>query len=225
MGSMKSPENVDVLIVEDEPLFRQMLEVALGADSQLKIAGSFATAEEVLERLDDLKFDIALLDIQLPGEISGHQLGFKLKSRLPDVGIVLLSSYLEPAYIHSLQRRRQVGWSYLLKSSNIDIATLRRAVKGAARGEIVIDPEILRQLRVRPKSVLTNLTNRELETLALIAEGYSNRAIAERLVVTLKSAENLVSRIFQKLEIETSNVHIQPRVAAVLRYLEETRSK
>ena len=72
---------------------------------------------------------------------------------------------------------------------------------------------------------MTNLTNRELETLALIAEGYSNRAIAERLVVTLKSAENLVSRIFQKLEIETSNVQIQPRVAAVLRYLEETRFK
>lgn len=218
-------QSVKVLIVEDEPLFRQMLEVALGADSQLQIAASFAKAEDVLACVDDLVFDIALLDIQLPGEISGYELGFKLRSRWPDVGIVLLSSYLEPAFIHSLQRRRQIGWSYLLKSSNIDIATLRRAVKGAAKGEIVIDPEILRELQVRPKSVLTKLTSRELETLSLIAEGYSNRAIAERLVVTLKSAENMVSRVFQKLDIDTASAQIQPRVAAVLRYLEETRSK
>lgn len=218
-------QRVKVLIVEDEPLFRQMLEVALGADSQLQIAASFAKAEDVLACVDDLVFDIALLDIQLPGEISGYELGFKLRSRWPDVGIVLLSSYLEPAFIHSLQRRRQIGWSYLLKSSNIDIATLRRAVKGAAKGEIVIDPEILRELQVRPKSVLTKLTSRELETLSLIAEGYSNRAIAERLVVTLKSAENMVSRVFQKLDIDTASAQIQPRVAAVLRYLEETRSK
>lgn len=218
-------EHVRVLIVEDEPLFRQMLEVALGADSELEIVASFALAEEVLERLDRLAFDIALLDIHLPGEISGHQLGFKLRNLRPEVGIVLLSSYLEPAFLHSLQRRRQVGWSYLLKSSNIDIETLRRAVKGAARGEIVIDPEILQRLQVRPKSVLTTLTNRELETLSLIAEGYSNRAIADRLVITLKSTENMVSRIFQKLEIDASDAHIQPRVAAVLRYLEETRSK
>lgn len=218
-------DSVKVLIVEDEPLFRQMLEVALAADPQLEIVGSYATAEEVLERVDDLSFDIALLDIQLPGEISGHQLGFKLRTWRPNVGIVLLSSYLEPAFIHSLQRHGQVGWSYLLKSSNIDLSTLRRAVKGTARGEIVIDPEILRELHVRPKSALTKLTPREFETLSLIAEGYTNRAIAERLVVTLKSAENLVSRIFHKLGIETSNGQIQPRVAAVLRYLEETRIK
>lgn len=217
-------QSLRVLIVEDEPLYRQMLEMALGADPELQIVGTFSNAEDVLARLDDLNVDVASLDIQLPGGMSGHELGFKLRRRWPDVGIVLLTSYLEPAFIHSLQRRRQTGWSYLLKCSNIDIGTLCRAVKGAAQGEIVIDPEILRELQLRPRSVLTKLSSRELETLKLIAEGYSNRAIAERLVVTLKSAENMVSRIFQKLGIEASNVNVQPRVAAVLRYLQETRT-
>lgn len=215
--------SVKVLIVEDEPLFREMLEVTLNVDPELEVAGAFTSAEEVLSLLDDLHFDVATLDIQLPGSVNGYELGFKLRKIRPGIGIVLLSSYLEPAFLHSLRRRRQIGWSYLLKNANIGIATLRRAVKGAARGEIVIDPQIVEALHVRPESALSRLTSRELETLGLIAEGYSNGAIAERLVVTVKSVENMVNRIFHKLEIDGSNAEIQPRVAAVLRYLQETR--
>jgi len=216
---------VRVLVVEDEPLYRQMLEVILAEDPELSVTAAYSRAEDVLVNLDKLSFDVAMLDIQLAGRLQGHELGFALRRVWPDLGIVLLSNYMEPSFIHALRRHALSGWSYLIKHADIDIETLRRAVKGAARGEIVIDPRIVAAVEKRPRSSLACLTERELQVLQLMAEGWSNGAIAAALNLGLKSVENLINRIFNKLDIQRSGGGLQPRVVAVLRYLEEVRMR
>lgn len=214
---------LNVLVVEDEPLFRQLLGLALQEDPALRVCGSFSNGEEVLEKLDRLHFDVATLDIQLAGKLSGHDLGLILRQQRPHVGVVLLSNYMEPAFIYALRQHARTGWSYLLKHADIDIDTVRRAVKGAARGEIVIDPMVVAAMEMRPDSGLSRLTARELDVLRLMAEGYTNAAIAGQLHLTVKSVENVINRLFHKLDIDRCGSTLQPRVVAVLRYLEEVR--
>lgn len=215
---------VKVLIVEDEPLFREMLTITLSGDEDIQIVASYSNAADVLADLDTLSFDVAVLDIQIEGDMNGHELGIQLRRLRPDVGIVLLSNFLEFAFVNALRRRRMSGWSYLLKDSVTDVATLRRAVKGTANGEIVLDSRITAHLHARKASRVAELTDREREILALIAEGYNNRAIAERVNITPKSVENVINRVFNKMEIE-SDGDLQPRVAAVITYLQETRAR
>jgi len=215
---------VSVVVVEDEPLFREMLAIALSTDPEIRIAGSFSNAADVLAAANALSFDVAILDIQLEGHMNGHELGMELRRLRPAVGIVLLSNYLEFAFIKALRRRRMSGWSYLLKDSATDVATLVRAVKGTAQGDIVLDSHITAHLEARKESRLAALTDREREILRLIAQGYNNRAIAERVNITTKSVENTINRVFHKMGIDSSG-DLQPRVVAVLAYLAETRAR
>lgn len=201
-----------------------MLIIALSTDPEIHIVASHSNGARVLVQLDALSFDAAILDIQLEGSMSGLELGMELRRLRPDVGIVLLSSYLEFAFLNALRRRRLAGWSYLLKDSVADVATLRRAVKGAVNGDIVLDPRITDHLEARKQSRVAELTEREREILGLIAQGYNNRAIAERVHITQKSVENIINRIFHKMGVD-SDGELQPRVAAVLAYLRESRAR
>ena len=213
---------VKVLVVEDEPLFRDMLAITLSTDPEIETVASYANAADVLANLGKLAFDVAILDIQIEGDTNGLELGMQLRRLRPKVGIVLLSNFLEFAFINALRRRRMSGWSYLLKDAVTDVATLQRAVKGAASGQIVLDPRVTAHLEARKESLVAALTDREREVLSLIAEGYNNRAIAEKVNITLKSVENTINRVFQKMCVD-SHGDLQPRVAAVLAYLRETR--
>lgn len=213
---------VRVLVVEDEPLFRELLVLALSRDVEIKVVGAFANAADALNSLGKLQFDVATLDIQLPGDLNGLELGFELRRLRPHVGIVLLSNYLEYAFINALRRRSMTGWSYLLKDSVADVATVLRAVKGAASGEIVLDARIAERLEGRRGGLLAELTDREREILALIAQGYNNRTIAEKINITVKSVENVINSVFHKMGVDAAP-DLQPRVAAVLMYLRETR--
>ncbi|MBO8142041.1 MAG: response regulator transcription factor [Firmicutes bacterium] len=215
---------VKVLVVEDEHLFREMLAITLSTDPEIQIVASYSNAADVLADLDTLSFNVAILDIQLGGEMNGHELGMQLRRLRPEVGIVLLSNFLEFAFLNALRRRRMSGWSYLLKDSVTDVATLQRAVKGTARGDIVLDSRVTAHLQARRESRVAALTEREREILSLIAEGYNNRAIADKVNITTKSVENTVNRVFHKMEINR-NGDLQPRVAAVLTYLRETRAR
>lgn len=212
-----------VVVVEDEQLFREMLILTLSADRDIDVVAAYSRASDILDQLDRLSFDVALLDIRIEGNVNGYELGIELHRLRPDCGIVLLSNYLEPAFINALRRRQLIGWSYLLKDSITDVETVKRAIKGAVQGEIVIDPAIRSLLTARKETALARLTPREYEILGLIAEGYSNRAIAERIIITVKSVENSINRIYSKLGIESGDAAIQPRVAAVLSYLREAR--
>lgn len=213
-----------VLVVEDEPLFREMLTLTLSADPEIQIVASYSNAADTLADLHTLTFDVAILDIQIEGEMNGHELGMQLRRLRPKVGIVLLSNYLEFAFVKAMRRRRMTGWSYLLKDSATDVATVQRAVKGTANGEIVLDPQITAHLQARKESRVAALTDREREILGLIAEGYNNRAIADIVKITTKSVENTINRVFHKMEVDNDG-DLQPRVAAVLTYLRETRAR
>lgn len=215
---------VKVLVVEDEPLYREMLTITLSSDPEIQIVASYSTADEVLANIDQLAFDVAVLDIQMPGSMNGHELALRLRELRPGIGIVHLSNYLEFAFVNAMRRRRMAGWSYLMKDSVTDVATLCRAVKGTLQGDIVLDPRITDHLEARKESVLGQLTEREREILDLIAQGYNNRAIAEKLAITQKSVENAINRVFLKLGIDSAGDQ-QPRVAAVLAYLRETRAR
>lgn len=215
---------IKVLVVEDEQLFREMLAITLSTDPEIHIVGTYSNAADVLTRLDSLSFDVAILDIQLEGDMNGHELGVHLRRLRPEAGIVLLSNFLELAFVNALRRRRMSGWSYLIKDSVADVATLQRAVKGTASGDIVLDPRVTAHLEARKESRVAALTEREREILALIAEGYNNRAIADKVKITVKSVENAINRVFHKMEVDRDG-DLQPRVAAVLTYLRETRAR
>jgi len=216
---------VKVVVVEDEPLFREMLEISLATDPEISIVGSYSSAADVLAELDSLSFDVAILDIQIEGKMNGHELGLHLRRRRPNIGIVLLSNFLEYAFISAYRRQAMSGWSYLMKDSVSDVATLQRAVKGTMRGEIVLDPRIIQRLSARQESPVAQLTDREREILGFIAAGFTNRAIADQIGIANKSVENAINRIYDKMGIESQSGEVQPRVAAVLTYLRETRAR
>lgn len=218
------PPQVNVLVVEDEPLFRDMLRITLSTDPEITVVGTYDNAADVSANLGNLHVDVAILDIQIKGDMNGYELGLRLRELRPNAGIVLLSNYVEFAFLNALRRRSLSGWSYLLKDSVTDVATVQRAVKGTLHGHIVLDARIMDHLHARKESLLETLTEREREILGLIAQGYNNRAIAEKVNITPKSVENVINRVYQKMGVEGAN-DIQPRVAAVLAYLRETRAR
>jgi DNA-binding NarL/FixJ family response regulator len=219
IGSPNKP--LRIIVAEDESLFRDLLVQALNQDPDLKIVGAFSDGASALASCPHLAPHAAILDIALPGELNGIQVGLKLRSVLPSLGIVLLSNHQDPAYLAAVPPDAVQGWSYLLKKSVSDLATLRRAVVGAANGLVVLDPQLVAQRRAPGNRLLDRLTPRQHEVLALIAQGFSNAAIAAALSITPKSVENHINQLYQQLDIDTSDPQKQPRVSAVLTYLRE----
>ena len=122
------------------------------------------------------------------------------------------------------QAEEASGWSYLLKQSVGDTAALGRAIEGSTAGFVVMDPAVVTGLRPRQGSFASRLTPRQLEVLALMAQGYNNAGIAEKLVLGHKSVENYINAIYQELNVaQTDRVH--PRVAAVLGYIQDSYSQ
>jgi DNA-binding NarL/FixJ family response regulator len=222
-----------LVVVEDEPLFRDLLRHALEASGTLdageedasgpvEVVGTFDRGEGAIEGIAALRPDVALLDIHLAGEMTGVELGVRLREVLPGVGIVLLSATNDVTVLTSLPDEVVGGWSYLLKSSVADLAVLRRAIRGARDGHVVLDPELVGALPERAAGPVESLTARQRELLALMAEGYSNAAIAEELFLAEKSVENHLSRIYHALGIHSVDPQAHPRVQAVLAYLRST---
>jgi DNA-binding NarL/FixJ family response regulator len=215
-------EKIRLLIVEDEGLFRDMLHRSLSPQPNLEVVGAVADGIAAIEAADELKPHVVLMDIELGSSISGIEAAFKIKANQPDTGIVILSMHKDKQYIASLPKGKAGGWSYLLKQSVDDIATLVRAIEGSAAGLIVLDPAIVDGLRPAPGSVVDKLTTRQREVLELMAKGYSNASIAEELSITKKAVENYINVLFQELEV-TKDEPVHPRVMAVLIYLQETQ--
>lgn len=211
-----------VVLVEDEPLYRDLLRLALDADPELTVVGAYSDASSALSALEGRHIDVALLDIDLPGNINGIELGVRLRRRIPDVGIVLLSNHADAHLLASLPNDVTGGWSYLLKKSVADAGALRRAIGGAIAGLVVLDPALTMNARPRTGSDLARLSPRGLQILSLIAQGYSNTAIAGLLVLSEKSVENHVTRIYSQLGIMATDRALHARVQAVLAYLRGT---
>lgn len=205
-----------VVIIEDEPLFRQLLKAQLSSDPEIEVVGEGASGEEAIELAEALTPEVMLMDIEMGDGISGIQAGHTIKSRRPTMGIVLLSNHKSKQFIVN-----SGGWSYLLKRNVRDIETVARAVKGAAWGMIVIDPQLTDALKPRSDSALSQLEARDVKILELIAQGFTDKAISEELVIDVKTVQQRFKGIADSLGVERGP-NVDPRVAAVRAYLEQT---
>jgi DNA-binding NarL/FixJ family response regulator len=187
------------------------------------VIGVFADGQSALAAAEELRPRVAILDIELPGGLNGVQLGLRLRRLLPNLGIVLLSNHGDPEFVASLPADVLSGWSYLQKKSVSDLSVLQRAITGATTGLVTLDPNLVTGMRPRVGGLLERLTPRQQEILALIAQGYTNRAIASRLHLAEKSVENQINALYQQLEIDRNEPDIHLRVRAVLIYMQESR--
>lgn len=215
---------IRVLLVEDEGLYREMLTISLQSVPEIQVVGAVADGKAAIAAARDLKPAVILLDIDLGEGDSGITVGLEIRRMNRDTGIVLLSNHKAKQYLQAIPTPEAHGWSYVLKRSISDLQTLVRAVQGAALGLMVLDPLISQELAPRKGSRLSNLTPRQLEVLRLVAQGYSNAAIARELSLAHKSVENYLTGIYQELRVWEGDSPGHPRVKAVLLYLKETHS-
>jgi DNA-binding NarL/FixJ family response regulator len=215
-------EKIRLIITEDEPLFRELLLRTLSTEPRLEVVGTAEDAETAIRLSRKVKPDVAIMDIELPGEMDGIEAALIIKRERPKTGIVILSVHSDHRYVSSLPLGDLGGWAYLLKQSVPDLSTLVRAIHGSKEGMMVLDPAVMAKLRPRQDSPVASLTPRLQEVLRLIAQGYNNAAIAERLVLSERSVEGYVKSIYQELYL-SGEPEIHARVKAALTYLESAR--
>jgi DNA-binding NarL/FixJ family response regulator len=222
-GTPAPQRTIRIAIVEDESLFRDLLRTALAQYPGLEVVGAFGDGEQAVRDVPGLRPDVVLMDIELGGQLNGIQAAMLLRRQLPELGIVLLSNQGSPRVLSSLPPDALSGWSYLLKQSVRDIASLYRAIEGAASGLMVLDPQLVASRRARSGGALERLTPRQREILGLVAQGYTNAAIAEKLVVATKTVEKQLNLLYQELGVDRNTSAAHPRVRAVLTYIEESQ--
>jgi DNA-binding NarL/FixJ family response regulator len=209
------------VIADDEALLREGL-ARLLADAGFEVAGRCGDAEALLRMVEARRPDVAIVDIRMPpgrGE-AGLLAAQEIRRRNPDVGVLLLSHHLDSRYAARLIEEFPERVGYLLKERVSDVAVLAEALRRIDEGECVVDPTIVARLvaRKRERGPLDGLTERERAVLALIAEGHSNGAIAQKLFISRKTVETHVSQILLKLGISESR-DSHRRVLAVLAFL------
>lgn len=210
-----------VIVAEDSPLLRDGL-ARLLADAGVEIAQTVADAATLRAAVDAEPPDIVVTDIRMPPTFTDEGLtaAIDIRARHPKVAVLVLSQYSEAAYAERLLRDGSTHVGYLLKDRVNDVTALHDAMTRVARGETVIDPEIIRTLVARPRqqNPLDRLTDREHLVLALMAEGRSNQGIGDRLHLSAKTVETHVGAIMTKLDLPDT-ADDNRRVAAVVRYL------
>ena len=214
-------DTLRLLVVEDESLFRNLLVQTLEEEPDLEVVGEADNGQTAIDLAARHQPDVVLMDIEMPGQYDGIDAGIEIRKARPETGIVLLSSHRDRRFFTSLPADQQAGWSYLLKQSVGDIDTVIRAIRGSAAGMIVLDPGLIGEMRPKPDSALARLTPRQHDVLELIAQGYSNGAIADELSLTERSVETYVSVIYQELGVSGER-EINARVKATLMALEES---
>jgi DNA-binding NarL/FixJ family response regulator len=210
-----------IVLADDAALLREALAAALGG-SGFEVVGTAADEDELLSLVDATTPDVVIADVRMPPTHTTEGLGAarEIRRRHPGMAILVLSQYVETRHALELIRDDPSGVGYLLKDRVARLRDLADAVTRVAAGGSVIDPEVVGRLLGRPRqhSPLDELTAREREILALMAEGRSNQGIADRLVLELKTVEGHVGQIFGKLGLDpTPEDH--RRVLAVLTYL------
>jgi DNA-binding NarL/FixJ family response regulator len=217
---------VRVVVADDIMLTREGI-VRLLQDAGIDVVAEAENVEGLLRHVRLTRPDAAVVDIRMPPTHTDEGLVAtqRIRTDHPDVGVLLLSEYVEPSYAMRLLDEHPERVGYLLKQRVFDVAILVDALRRIADGETVVDPTIVARLfrRQRRHDPLAELTAREHEVLALVAEGLSNRAIAGHLVVTERTVEAHVKQIFLKLGLDV-NPDSHRRVRAVLTYLRGERS-
>jgi DNA-binding NarL/FixJ family response regulator len=222
----ESTEPIHVVVAEDSYVIREFLTATLSAAEDVELVAVCTNGKELQTAIDTWDPDVVLTDIRMPpsGAEEGVRIAASLRDTHPDIGVVVLSQYAEPAYAIRLLEHGTGGRAYLLKERIRNKEQLLDAIKAVARGGSVIDPiivDVLIEARSRAaKSQLSQLTSRERELLAEIAAGKSNSAIAESLVLTKRAVEKHVNSIFSKLNLPETH-DVSRRVKATLIFLSE----
>jgi DNA-binding NarL/FixJ family response regulator len=210
------------IVVADDSIFIREGVARLLTEAGFEVVGQAADGDGLLDLVARLEPDVAIVDIRMPPDAEGGlRAAGKIRSRFPDVGVLVLSQYARPSYAFELLSESAEGVGYLLKDRVSDLAEFADAVRRVAGGGSVLDPAVVSLLVGRPRrgpDALEELSDREREVLAFMAEGRTNQAIAERLFITERTVEKHVKNIFGKLGLaECPEDH--RRVLAVLAYL------
>jgi DNA-binding NarL/FixJ family response regulator len=213
--------NVRVVVADDSVLLREGL-CRLLEESGFDVVGQAGDAEDLMRKVGAHKPDVAVVDVRMPPTHTdeGLRAAHRIRAEQPATGVLVLSQYVEEAYALDLLSESTERTGYLLKDRVSDVDTFTDAVRRVANGGSALDPEVVALLlgRRRREDPLESLTAREREVLGLMAEGRSNNAIAEALVVTERAVEKHVTSIFSKLDLPPT-VEDHRRVLAVLAYL------
>jgi len=213
---------VRIVIAEDAVLLRAGLTHLL-VDAGEDVVAAVDNGDALLVAVERHRPDLAIVDVRMPPSHTdeGLRAALAIRARWPQVGILVLSQYVEERYATELLAGDTAGVGYLLKDRVADVSDFLSAVRRVGDGGTALDPEVVAQLlaRARRRDPLAQLTPRERDVLALMAEGRSNAAIAQALVVSDGAVEKHVSNIFTKLDLSPTE-HDHRRVLAVLRWME-----
>jgi DNA-binding NarL/FixJ family response regulator len=221
---MSSDVPIRILVGEDEPLVRAGI-VRVLEEAGFEVVGVASDADELVRKAGGHHPDVVMTDIQMPPDRTddGLRAALRIRSAQPEVGVIVLSQFLEDRYALELVGERAEGVGYLLKDRVGDLGLLVDAVQRVARGGSALDPAVVERMvgRRRSRTPLDDLTPREREVLTLMAQGRSNHGIADELVVTTAAIERHVTSIFSKLHLrQVPEDH--RRVLAVLEFLKRS---
>jgi DNA-binding NarL/FixJ family response regulator len=215
-----------VVIAEDLALLREGI-VALLRENEIEVVSQVEDGPGLLRAIAGHRPDLAIVDVRLPPTFTdeGLRAAIEARQRQPQLGVLVLSQYVETAYARELIDGNTAGIGYLLKERIGDVRAFLDALQSVAAGGTVLDRQVVTQLlapQAGSDDVLSGLTAREREVLELMAEGRSNAAIAETLVVTPGAVEKHITNIYNKLDLPACGVDHR-RVLAVLTYLRLSR--
>jgi DNA-binding NarL/FixJ family response regulator len=218
---------IRVVFAEDNYLVREGTAALLGTSDQVELVGTATTRDELLAAVDEHRPDAVLTDIRMPptGTNEGIEAAKAIRAAHPQIGVVVLSQFVEEDYAFELLKDGAAGLGYLLKERVADVDELVRALGEVSKGGSVLDPRVVEAL-VSAKdrmahSPLTQLTDREREVLSHMAQGQNNSAIAVSLFLTERAVEKHINSLFHKLGL-TEEPDVHRRVMAVLAFLRET---
>jgi DNA-binding NarL/FixJ family response regulator len=210
-----------VVVGEDQPIVREGI-VHVLQDSGFEVVGTAENARDLVRITRAQRPDVVVTDIQMPPDNTddGLRAALEIRATVPSVGVLVLSQFLEDRYAMDLVADSAEGVGYLLKENISDLRMFTEAVRRVASGGSALDPNVVARLvgRKRKAGPLDNLTPRERDVLALVAEGRSNAGVAQELVVSVAAVERHVTGIFDKLGLHQSPEQHR-RVLAVLKYL------
>jgi DNA-binding NarL/FixJ family response regulator len=224
---MTSPQRIRVVFAEDNYLVREGTAALLGTVDEVELVGTATDRDGLLWAVEAHAPDVVLTDIRMPptGTNEGIEAAREIRSAHPDIGVVVLSQFAEEDYAYDLLKDGAAGLGYLLKERVADVGELVRALTEVARGGSVLDPKVVEALVAAKErmahSPLGQLTDREREVLAHMAQGQNNGAIAKSLYLTERAVEKHINSLFHKLDL-TEEPDVHRRVMAVLAFLRET---
>jgi DNA-binding NarL/FixJ family response regulator len=216
---------VKVVIAEDHYLVREGTRRLLESSGEVDVVAAVENTELLLDAVERLRPDAVITDIRMPPthQMEGIEAAHEIRSRHPEVGIVVLSQYVNSLYAFELFRDGTTGLAYLLKDRVGELDELLRGLREVATGGSVIDPKVVEGLlgrRQEPaRSLLETLTSREMEVLSEMAQGKSNAAISDSLYISSSGVEKHINAIFAKLMLSSEDGAQHRRVAAVLTFL------